>query len=217
MKRRTTVISAIAAVALLGAGGTATAVAVSGDDGSSSSAKQSSVRVKDDDGVSDDQEEINEAKGAKVKAEDAIAAALKHTPGTAVGADLDSDDGRLVWDVDVIGSGDKWQHVEIDPGTGKVLGSHTERDDDGDDSAARVAATLKDASTSAEDAAKAAASKGTVTSVDADDDGSVKVWEVETTSKNGTEHDWHVDLQSGAVTVDHSSDDDGSDDDGDDD
>ncbi|MFI5659802.1 PepSY domain-containing protein [Streptomyces sp. NPDC051684] len=214
MKRRTTVISAIAVVALLG-GGTATAVAVSGDDGSGSSksaASQSSVKVKDDDGVSDNQEEANEAKGAKVSAEDAIAAALKHTPGTAVGADLDSDDGRLVWDVDVIGSGDKWQHVEVDPGTGKVLGSHTERDDDGDDSAARVAASLKDASTSAEDAAKAAASKGTVTSVDADDDGSVKVWEVETTSANGTQHDWHVDFKSGAVTVDHTSDDDGDDD-----
>ncbi|WP_327656491.1 PepSY domain-containing protein [Streptomyces sp. NBC_00483] len=211
MKRRTTVISAVAAIALLG-GGTATAVAVTGDDGGSSSAAQSSVRVKDDDGVSDNQEEINEAKGAQVKAEDAIAAALKHTSGTAVGADLDSDDGRLVWDVDVIGSGNKWQHVEVDPGTGKVLGSHTERDDDGDDSAAHVAATLKGASTSAEDAAKAAASKGTVTSVDADDDGSVKVWEVETTSANGTQHDWHVDFQSGAVSVDHSSDDDGDDD-----
>ncbi|WP_306321813.1 MULTISPECIES: PepSY domain-containing protein [unclassified Streptomyces] len=214
MKRRTTVISAIAAVALLG-GGTATAVAVSGDDGgsgSSSATQQSSVRVKDDDGVSDNQEEINEAKGAKVSAEDAIAAALKHTPGTAVGADLDSDNGRLVWEVDVIGAGNKWQHVDVDPGNGKVLGSHTERDDDGDDSAARVAATLKDASTSAEDAAKAAAAKGTVTSVDADDDGSVKVWEVETTSADGTQHDWHVDFQSGAVSVDHASDDDGEDD-----
>ncbi|MET8469431.1 PepSY domain-containing protein [Streptomyces sp. NPDC006422] len=210
MKRRTTVISAIAVVALLGAG-TATAVAVADDDApTKSAASQSSVKVKDDDGVSDDQEEANEAKGAKVSAEDAIAAALKHTPGTAVGADLDSDDGRLVWDVDVIGSGDKWQHVEVDPGTGKVLGAHEERDED--DSASRVAAALKDAPTSAEDAAKAAASKGTVTSVDADDDGSVKVWEVETTSTTGKQHDWHVDLRSGAVTVDHASDDDGDDD-----
>lgn len=210
MKRRTTVISAIAVVALLGAG-TATAVAVADDDApSKSAASQSSVKVKDDDGVSDDQEEANEAKGAKVAAEDAIAAALKHTSGTAVGADLDSDDGRLVWDVDIIGSGDTWQHVEVDPGTGKVLGAHEERDED--DSASRVAAALKGASTSAEDAAKAAASKGTVTSVDADDDGSVKVWEVETTSPNGKQHDWHVDLTSGAVTVDHASDDDGDDD-----
>ncbi|MGY0491724.1 PepSY domain-containing protein [Streptomyces sp. WG-D5] len=210
MKRRTTVISAIAVVAVLGAG-TATAVAVADDEGSPKSvASKSSVKVKDDDGVSDKQEDANEAKGAKVSAEDAIAAALKHTSGTAVGADLDSDDGRLVWDVDVIGSGNKWQHVEVDPGTGKVLGSHTERDDDGDDddSAARVGAMLKGASTSAEDAARAAASKGTVTSVDADDDGAVKVWEVETTSADGTQADWHVSFTSASVTPDRSSDDD---------
>ncbi|MCQ4209296.1 PepSY domain-containing protein [Streptomyces longispororuber] len=211
MKRRTTVISAIAAVALLGAG-TATAVAVSDDDQPS----RSTVRVTDD-GVSDARENANEAKGAKIKAEDAIAAALKHTSGVAAGADLDSDDGRLVWDVDVIGSGSTWHHVEVDPGTGKVLGSHVEKaddDGDGDDAAeaARVADALKNASTSASDAARAGAAKGTVTSVDADDDGSVRVWEVETTSADGTQHDWHVDLRSGAVTADRSSDDHGDDD-----
>ncbi|MFI6879718.1 PepSY domain-containing protein [Streptomyces sp. NPDC050400] len=213
MKRRTTVISAIAAVALLGAG-TATAVAVSDDDQPSGS----TVRVTDD-GVSDARENANEAKGAKIKAEDAIAAALKHTSGVAAGADLDSDDGRLVWDVDVIGAGSTWHHVEVDPGTGKVLGSHVEKDDDGDDDdgddaaeAARVADALKNASTSASDAARAGAAKGTVTSVDADDDGSVRVWEVETTSADGTQHDWHVDLRSGAVTVDRSSSSDSDDD-----
>lgn len=206
MKRRTTVISAIAVVALVG-GGAATAVAVSSGSsspGSSTQSSQSSVRVEDD-GVSDAQENINEAKGAQVGAEDAIAAALKHTPGVAAGADLDSDDGRLVWEVDVIGSGTTWHHVEVDPGTGKVLGAHVDRDDDGD--AARVSAALKGASTSASDAARAAASKGKVTSVDADDDGaSGRVWEVETTSANGAEHDWHVDFGSGAVTVDRHSD-----------
>ncbi|MFI0237524.1 PepSY domain-containing protein [Streptomyces sp. NPDC016845] len=206
MKRRTTVISAIAVVALLG-GGAATAVAVA-DDGGSSGPK-SSVRVKDD-GVGDAQENADEARGAKVRAEDAIAAALKHTPGTATGADLDSDDGRLVWEVDIIGSGSTWHDIDVDPGTGKVLGSHTEKDDDGD--AARIASAVRGASTSAEDAARAAASKATVTSVDADDDGSVKGWEVETTSANGKQQDWRVDLRSGAVTVDHSADDEGDDD-----
>ncbi|MFJ8820710.1 PepSY domain-containing protein [Streptomyces sp. NPDC102467] len=214
MKRRTTAIAAITAVALLGAG-TATTVAVADSGSSGSSGSHSSVRIKDD-GVSDAQENTNEAKGAKVKAEDAIAAALKHTPGVAVGADLDSDDGRLVWEVDVIGSGNTWHDVDVDPGTGKVLGSHVEKADDDDaGDAARVASALKGASTSAEDAARAAASKGTVTSVDADDDGSVKVWEVETTSADGKQQDWHVDFQSGAVSVDHSAGDAG--DDGDDD
>ncbi|MBO1336247.1 PepSY domain-containing protein [Streptomyces sp. VRA16 Mangrove soil] len=201
MKRRTTLISAIAAVALIG-GGAATAVAVSGDDDSSAASK-SSVSVKDD-GVGDAQENAAEAKGATIGAEEAIAAALKHTPGVVTGADLDSDDGRLVWDVDVIGSGaTAWHHVEVDPGTGKVLGSHVDRDED--DDPARVAAALKGASTSASDAARAVSAKGTVTSVDADDDGSVTVWEVETTSSNGTQQDWNVDLRSGAVTLDRPS------------
>ncbi|MET9498581.1 PepSY domain-containing protein [Streptomyces sp. NPDC006552] len=206
MKRRTTAIAAVAAVAVLGAG-TATTVAVAED--GPSSGPRSSVRVKDD-GVSDAQENANEAKGAKVKAGDAIAAALKHTPGTAAGADLDSDDGRLVWEVDVIGAGNTWHDVDVDPGTGKVLGSHTEKDDDGD--AARVAAALKGASVSAEDAARAAAGKGVVTSVDADDDGVVKAWETETTAANGKQQDWRVDFRSGAVSVDRSVDGDGDDD-----
>ncbi|MFE6895218.1 PepSY domain-containing protein [Streptomyces sp. NPDC057694] len=211
MKRRTTVISAIAAVALIG-GGTATAVALSDDDSGSGAAAKSSVQIKDD-GVSDARENADEAKGARITAEDAIAAALKHTPGVAAEADLDSDDGRLVWDVDVIGSAR--HHVEIDPGTGKILGSHVERDDD--DDPARVGSALKNASVSASDAARVAAAKGTVTSVEADDDddraGSVTVWEVETTSADGTQHDWHVDLRTGAVTVDRGHDDDHGDDD----
>ncbi|GAA2318086.1 PepSY domain-containing protein [Streptomyces kunmingensis] len=214
MKRRTTALSAIAAVALLGGAATTVAVADDGPSGSSKAASQSSVRVEDD-GVSDAQENADEAKGAKIKAEDAIAAALKHTSGTAAGADLDSDDGRLVWEVDVIGGGNTWHHVDVDPGTGKVLSSHVEKDDDDDGDAARVASALKGASTSAQDAARAAADKGVVTSVDADDDGVVKAWEVETTSSNGKQQDWRVDLRSGSVTVDHSADDEG--DDGDDD
>ncbi|NEB75681.1 PepSY domain-containing protein [Streptomyces sp. SID14478] len=207
MKRRTTTLSALAAVVLLGAG-TATAVAVSDDGGS---AATSTVHVKDD-GVSDARENANEAKGAKVRAEDAIAAALQHTPGVATGADLDSDDGGLVWEVDIAGA-KAWHHVDVDPGTGKVLGSHVEKadgDDDGDP--AQVAAALRSASTSAEDAARAASAKGTVTSVDADDDGSVRVWEAETTSANGTQQDWHVAFGSGAVTADRSADDHGDDD-----
>ncbi|MFE0104844.1 PepSY domain-containing protein [Streptomyces sp. NPDC059009] len=213
MKRKI-VIAAVAAVALAG-GGTATALAVSGDD-EPSAASKSSVQVKNHDRADrddrnddrgDDAEDRAEARAAKVTAADAIAAALKHTPGTAVSAELDDEDGGLVWDVDVLknGKNDKagtWHSVEVDPGTGKVLGSWTEKDDDGD--ASRVAAALKGASVSAEDAAKAAAAKGTVTSVDLDDDHhrGAAAWETET-----TKGDWKVDLKSAKVTVDHDDED----------
>ncbi|MGW7077689.1 PepSY domain-containing protein [Streptomyces sp. NPDC054866] len=225
--KRNIVIATVAALALAG-GGTATALAATGDDDSSAAAKKSSVQLKDndrDDDRDDAEENTAEVKAAKVTAADAIKAALANQSGTAVSAELDDeDDGGLVWDVDVLGKGATWHSVQVDPGTGKVLGSHTEQDEDGD--AKRVAAALKGASTSAEDAAKAAAAKGTVTSVDLDDDGTVGAWEAETSGAKGAESDWKVDLQSGKVTADKSdshddsdqdSDDNDSDDDGSDD
>ncbi|MGW6025691.1 PepSY domain-containing protein [Streptomyces sp. NPDC055099] len=212
--KRNIVIATVAALALVG-GGTATALATTGDDESSAAAKKSSVQLKDhdrddndrDDDRYDDQDDAKEnsaeAKAAKVTAADAIKAALASQSGTAVSAELDDEDnGGLVWDVDVLGKNSTWHSVQIDPGTGKVLGSHTEQDEDGD--AKRVAAALKGASTSAEDAAKAAAAKGTVTSVDLDDDGTAGAWEAETSGAKGAGADWKVDLQSGKVTADKS-------------
>ncbi|ARX86475.1 MULTISPECIES: PepSY domain-containing protein [Streptomyces] len=157
----------------------------------------------------DKAENAAEAKGAKVDAAEAVAAALKAKPGTAVSVDLDDENGGLIWDVDVLGKdGRTWHSVQVDPGNGKVLGSHVDRDDDegaGDDAAetSRIAAALKGSSVTAGEAAKAAADKGKVTSVDIDDDGArVNVWDVETTSADGTESHWNVDLTSGKVTAD---------------
>ncbi|OEV28302.1 hypothetical protein AN219_20945 [Streptomyces nanshensis] len=73
---------------------------------------------------------------------------------------------------------------------------------------------------SAADAASKAASKGTVTSVDLDDDRNNRVWEVETTDKSGKQQDFLVDADSGKLTQQTADDDrDGerSDDDRDDD
>ncbi|MFI8929638.1 PepSY domain-containing protein [Streptomyces sp. NPDC053474] len=153
----------------------------------------------DRDDRDEDARDAAEAKAAKVSAADAIAAALRSASGTAVSAELDSDDGGLVWDVDVLGKdGSTWHSVHVDPGTGKVLGSHTEKDaEDG----AEAEAALKGSSVSAADAAKAAAGKGTVTSVDLEDEARGKgAWEVETVSAKGAETHWLVDLSSAKVT-----------------
>ncbi|MDQ0774456.1 putative membrane protein YkoI [Streptomyces aurantiacus] len=212
--KRNIVIATVTAALLVG-GGTATALAVTGDE-DGGQVKQSSVRVSDDDrdDRDDNTEDAAEAKAAKVTAADAITAALKSVPGTAVSADLDDEGSSLVWDVDVLSSGGTWHSVDVDPGTGKVLGSHTERDDDADDAAdtAEARAALKGTSVTAAEAAKAGAAKGTVTSVDLDDDGRNPAWEVDTTSANGAEKEWKVGLNSTEVTADRSSDDDGSDD-----
>ncbi|WP_221348076.1 PepSY domain-containing protein [Streptomyces beigongshangae] len=220
--KRNIVIATVAAAALIG-GGTATALAVTGDDDAPT--KQSSVRASDDDrddndrddsdgrdgrdgrkDTADDAEDAAEVKAAKVTAADAITAALKSLPGTAVSADLDDEGSSLVWDVDVLSSGGDWHSVRIDPGTGKVLGSDAEREDA--DDTARARAALKGTSVTAAEAAEAGAAKGTVTSVDLDDDGRTSAWDVDTTAANGAEKEWKVDTGSAKVTADTSSDDD---------
>lgn len=221
--KRNIVIAAVTAAALI-TGGTATALAVSGDDGGT--ARQGETRVSDDDAVRggdarDDYRDDERAVSSKVTAADAIAAALRNTPGTAVSAELEDaddadDDGeKAAWDVDVLSGGGTWHSVRVDPATGKVLGSHA--DDDGDDGTAEVRAALKGTSVDAAEAARAAAVHGTVTSVDLDDDDRRSAaWDVETRSGGKAERDWTVDPGTGKVTADRSDDGDDSADDGND-
>ncbi|MEU8684875.1 PepSY domain-containing protein [Streptomyces sp. NPDC048611] len=213
MKRQ--LIIATAAAAALVAGGTVTAMAVSGDgsgsarSGSPVSAQpaahdaaapsgttqvqdsRSSIRMPDDDG----QEDAREARAAKVSAPDAAAAALKAVPGTVTGLDLDTDRPGLVWEADVLGKDGKWHEVTLDAGTARVLNQHVDQDEDDDDADER--ATARDARTDAATAARTAASHGTVTSLELDDDHRSKAWEVETVTNDGKEHKLLVDTQSG--------------------
>ncbi|MET4661855.1 PepSY domain-containing protein [Streptomyces fungicidicus] len=210
--KRNIVIAVVTAAALVG-GGTATALAVSGDDDRGASVARAEARAGDDDGRDDDRDDRNEdrddrddrgddrderAVSGDVTAAEALAAALKHTPGTAVAAELD--DGA--WEVDVLGDDDGRHSVRVDPGSGKVLGASADDEDD----AREVRAALKGSSVTAGEAARAAAGKGVVTSVELDDDD--RGWEVETRASGGGERDWRVDLGSGKVTVDQGDSDD---------
>ncbi|MFF8029971.1 PepSY domain-containing protein [Streptomyces sp. NPDC016626] len=225
--KRNIVIAVVTAAALVG-GGTATALAVSGDDDGAASVTRTETRAGDDDGRDDEQgredadgrddrddrdDDRGDDRGVSggVTAADAIAAALKHTPGTAVSAELDDDDdddngGRAAWEVDVLGGGDTWYSVRVDPATGKVLGAQKDDADDTDE----VRGVLKGTSVTAEEAARAAAAKGTVVSVGLDDD--ERGWEAETAASGGGEKDWRVGPGSGKVTADRGDDSDGSDD-----
>ncbi|TVL94200.1 PepSY domain-containing protein [Streptomyces sp. SAJ15] len=77
-----------------------------------------------------------------------------------------------------------------------------DRDDRREDRAEATAelAALKDARIDAAEAARAAASHGTVTSVDLDDEGARHAWEVEVQGKDRKEHELRVDLKTGKVT-----------------
>ncbi|MEU3143841.1 PepSY domain-containing protein [Streptomyces sp. NPDC006999] len=216
--KRNIVIAVVTAAALVG-GGTATAIAVSGDD-EPTATNRAETRASDDDdrddrrGDDDDRDDLDDGSrtlSADVTADEAVAAALKHRPGTAVSVELDDDDdddddddhrGKAAWEVDILGGGDTWHSVWIDPSSGKVLGP--ERDDDEDDDTAEARAALKGTSVTAGEAARAAAAKGTVTSVDLDDD--TKGWEVETVA-GGDDREWLVGLNSGKITADDRVDD----------
>ncbi|WP_439811657.1 PepSY domain-containing protein [Streptomyces sp. P9-2] len=201
--KRNIVIAVVTAAALVG-GGTATALAVAGDDENTTSV----TRTDDDRDDRDDRQDRDDDRdddgigaaapaSGKVTAAEAIAAALDHTPGTAVSAELD--DGS--WEIDVLAKGDTWHTVRIAPDTGKVLGAHQDDEDD----TAEVRAALKNASVTAEQAARAAESKGPVVSVDLDDDGDDRAWDTETRASGG-EREWKVDLRSGAVVADRDDD-----------
>ncbi|MFF6917555.1 PepSY domain-containing protein [Streptomyces sp. NPDC012466] len=218
--KRNIVIAAVTAAALIG-GGTATALATTGDDAGSArqaaDTRLSGDDVRDDqDGpdAQDDGDDGARAASSKVTASEAIASALKHTSGTAVSAELDDEDDsdKVVWKVDVLSGDSTWHSVSVDPADGKVLGAHADDEDD----TAQVRAALKGSSVTAEEAAKAAAGKGVVTSVDLDEDGKGKSWEAETHKSGGTEQDWKVDLTSGKVTADRADDNDKDDDQSDD-
>ncbi|MFJ6016440.1 PepSY domain-containing protein [Streptomyces sp. NPDC092952] len=196
MKRKI-VIAAVTAAVLAG-GGAATAVAFADDDGH-------------------DREVTSSVAGdgtARVDVKEAVAAALKAVPGTATEAELDDEDGGLVWEVDVDGS-DKVRHdVTVDAGNGKVLDRHTDKDED-DDHGGQASGRARVSLDAAVDAALEAR-PGTVTSVDLDHDrdGRAQQWEVEVTAKDGKEHELTVDAATGKVTADRVDDDhDGHDDD----
>ncbi|MEU2447483.1 PepSY domain-containing protein [Streptomyces althioticus] len=197
--KRNIVIAVVTAAALVG-GGTATALAVAGDDDDTTSVTRTDDDRNDarEDDRDDDRDGAPAPAAGKVTAAEAIAAALDHTPGTAVSAELD--DGS--WEIDVLAEGDAWHTVRIAPDSGKVLGAQQDDEDD----AAEVHAALKNAKVTAEQAARTAESKGTVVSVDLDDDGDDRGWETETRASGGDERDWKVDLRSATVTADRDDD-----------
>ncbi|MEW2179115.1 PepSY domain-containing protein [Streptomyces sp. NPDC005406] len=186
MKRKI-VIAAVTAAVLVG-GGAATAVAFADDDG-------------------------REASGgtARVSAQDAASSAVRAVPGTVTEAELDDEDGALVWELDVYGSDKVWHDVTVDAADGEVRGKRASDDnDDRDRHAPRPAAVTLDAAV----AAAVEASPGTVTAVELDGhQGKAVRWEVDVRGKDGRAHELNVDAKSAAVTVDHSDDGRDSDDD----
>jgi len=207
--KRNIVIATLTAAALA-AGGTVAAFAA-GDDEATATQRQADTNARaaadrDDESATDDSadDDRTAAPRGSVTAAEAIAAALKHTPGTALAADFE-DDGAGAWEVTVV-RGDGSEHdVRIAPDSGKVLGAQRDADDDKDSDDRAELAAVKGASTDAREAALAAAAKGTVTEVGLDDDNGAVAWSAETV-KDGKHGEWKVALDSGRVTQDSDED-----------
>ncbi|MFF0009882.1 PepSY domain-containing protein [Streptomyces sp. NPDC005374] len=200
--KRNIVIATLTAAALA-TGGTVAAFAA-GNDAATATQRQANTGAQvaaDHDDSDDDRTTV---RTGNVTAAEAIAAALKHTPGTAVSADLD-DDGADAWEVTVVkGDGSEYD-VRVAPDSGKVLGAQRDTDDDNDADDRAELAALKGARTDAREAALAAAAKGTVTEVGLDDDKGAVTWSVDTV-KDGKQGEWKVALGSGKVTQDRDDD-----------
>ncbi|WP_393060520.1 PepSY domain-containing protein [Streptomyces sp. LN549] len=179
MKRKI-VIAAVTAAVLVG-GTAATAVAFADDDGRAAGGG-----------------------AARVTVGDAASSAVRAVPGTVTEAELDDEDGGLVWELDVYGSDRVWHDVTVDAGNGKVLGKHTSDDnDDRDRHAPRSAPVTLDAAV----AAALRTSPGTVTSVELEGrSGGAVRWEVDVRGKDGRASELDVDAKSAQVTVDRSDD-----------
>lgn len=81
-----------------------------------------------------DAEELTQLQSlAKVSPADAEAAATAAVPGTAKPAELENEDGNVVYDVEVTGADGKVTEVIVDAGNGKVLHQEAEEADDHQD------------------------------------------------------------------------------------
>ncbi|MET9102162.1 PepSY domain-containing protein [Streptomyces antibioticus] len=195
MKRTFAVAAVVTSLALAAAGGTALALADDEQDtGAARTAHTVTAAKADTTAKADKADKADTAQQTGIAK--ALAAALAHTPGTAVAADRE-DDGRDAgaWEVDVVTADGTEYTVTVSPDSTEILGAHR---DGGDDDGREDLAALKGTTVDAREAAEAVAAKGTVTDVELDDDGGTAAWSVET-AKSGA---WTVDARTGEVSRD---------------
>ncbi|MFI9490166.1 MULTISPECIES: PepSY domain-containing protein [Streptomyces] len=195
--KRTIALAAVAAAVLVG-GGIATTAAFAHDDGDDR--RPDRVSRSADHHTGD-----TRSPGDRVTLDEAVAEALKAVPGTVTEVELDDDDhgARLVWELDVYGKDAVRHDVTVDAGSGEVLSTRDDDNDDRDRQAARSAAVSLDSAV----AAALKAEPGTVTSAELDDDDHGHLyWEIDVTGKDGRYHELRVDAETAAVSVDRDDD-----------
>jgi uncharacterized membrane protein YkoI len=157
-------------------------------------------RARDDDDLEDAAEDDALRHSVTVDVAAASAAALAAVPGTVTGLDLDGEDGRVVYTVEVTAADGTTSDVDVDAADATVLRRTRDDDDDLDDMVEnRALADSAGVDVAAATGAALSAVPGTVTKADLDEDGGVVVVQVEVLRDDGTEVDVLVDARDGFV------------------
>ncbi|RPF39007.1 PepSY domain-containing protein [Streptomyces sp. TLI_185] len=183
--RRRTVTALLAATVLLGGAGAATAVAVA-DDGDHDSTLATSSRT-----------DLKQAADT----------ARKSVAGTVTSVDLEGQQGKAVWKVDIVTDKGVEHEVTVNAADGELSGSKVDQDDDRDADAALAKSPRIDLG----QAVDAALTKvpGAASSAELDDDNArTAAWHVDVTDANGADHEVTVDARSGKVAAAHTDHDD---------
>lgn len=211
--RRRTVAAVLAATALIGGAGAATAVAVTdgGDHDGSHATAGTRHEDRDDhdrEGVHDDSDDDGKlAAGTKIEFRQAVDAARKSVAGTVTSVDLEGEQGKADWKVEVVTDQGVEHEVTVNGADGKVTDSKVDQDDDRDGDLALVRSARTDIGRAVDAALGKVA--GTVTSAESDEDhGRTAAWQVDVTDAKGAEHEVTVDAASGRVTATHTDHDD---------
>ena len=94
--------------------------------------RKPTVQEKDDDGE-DDEVSSEERKAVKVSAEQARRTALERVAGTIVEEELEKENGRIVYSIEIRDKNQKVFDVEVDAETGAIVKVEEEDEDDEDD------------------------------------------------------------------------------------
>jgi uncharacterized membrane protein YkoI len=76
-----------------------------------------------------DEEEVGHASMAKVQMDSAIKAALKEVQGKALRAELENENGYLVYGIEIVKTDHQIVDVKVDAGDGKILKVENDRKD----------------------------------------------------------------------------------------
>ena len=160
--------------------------------------------------VTDQQEQKQLAKEATITKEEATKAALKEVAGKAAKTELEDEDGKVVYGVEVTDDQGKKQDVKVDAKTGKVLkveaadenekGDKEEKDGEVSDKQEQQQ-LAKEAKISAKESTTIALKevKGQVTDTELEDEDGTVVYGVEITDDQGKKHDVKIDAKTGKV------------------